>query len=202
MRTPRAVRAARGGAAATLATFVSLLSHVAAGGAMPGWLGVVAPWLFSVLVCLVIAGRRLSAVRLSAAVVVSQALFHVLFVLGSGSSTALVGHSHHGAVALAASGSGGTALDVALRGEPLMWAAHAIAAILTVVALYRGERMLVLLSYTARSVTAWLSRLVAVVLAPVVIRPRRVATTPRPSRVVLPAVPLSAVVRRGPPALV
>src|SRR5690606_16871403 len=85
MRTARMTRVARGSAAATLATFVALLSHVAAGGAMPGWLGVAAPWMFSILVCVPLAGRRLSVLRVTAAVVVSQALFHVLFVLGSGS---------------------------------------------------------------------------------------------------------------------
>lgn len=202
MRTARMTRVARGSAAATLATFVALLSHVAAGGAMPGWLGVAAPWMFSILVCVPLAGRRLSVLRVSAAVVVSQALFHVLFVLGSGSDTAIVGHAlhaHHGVIALPAS-SDAVVLDVALTGDAVMWAAHGIAAILTVAALHRGERTLALLGRVARDVAAWLGRRTRILRAPA----RPVGAVPRPALDVVPvrprrAVPLSAVVRRGPP---
>ena len=78
MRRSRASRALRGLIGASIATFVALLSHVAAGGAMPGWVGIALPWLLSVMVCTLLAGRALSLIRLSLAVAASQALFHCL----------------------------------------------------------------------------------------------------------------------------
>jgi hypothetical protein len=130
-------RVARGAAAATLSTFVALLSHVAGGGIVPAVEGVTVPLLLSLAVCTVLAGRRLSLPRLAASVVMSQVLFHVLFVLGSptgvtatdGTTTA---HVHS------------VVLDSATaHGHPdgsTMWWAHALAALITIVALRRGER--------------------------------------------------------------
>src|SRR5699024_1714941 len=80
------LRLVRGGVAATVATALALIGHVAGGGAMPGWLGIALP-------------------RLSAAILGSQALFHGLFMAGTPGDpgTRLVappgthlGHGSHG----------------------------------------------------------------------------------------------------------
>src|SRR5690625_5788395 len=54
------LRLVRGGVAATVATALALIGHVAGGGAMPGWLGIALPWWLSVTVCTVLAGTRFS----------------------------------------------------------------------------------------------------------------------------------------------
>lgn len=137
MARSRSTRALRGLIAATVATFVALMSHVAAGGAMPGWLGVAVPWVLAAMVCTVLAGRALSLWRLSIAVVLSQALFHTLFVLGTVTpGAASTGHVH-AAAAAAAPAAQATAADSAP--DLAMWASHLAAAVLTIVVLHRGE---------------------------------------------------------------
>ena len=84
MSRSRSTRVIRAWVAASIATFVALFWHVAAGGAMPHWLGIAVPWVLSLAVCTVLVGRALSLLRLSVAVVLSQLLFHLLFVLGAG----------------------------------------------------------------------------------------------------------------------
>ena len=49
--------------------------------------GIVAPWILALAVCTLLAGRALSLVRLASSVVVSQLLFHTLFVMGSPSAS-------------------------------------------------------------------------------------------------------------------
>ena len=49
---------------------------------MPGWVGIVVPWVLAVAVSTLLAGRSLSVWRLAIAVAASQFLFHGLFVLG------------------------------------------------------------------------------------------------------------------------
>lgn len=83
MRASRKLRLLRGVAGASIATFVALASHVWVGGQMPGMLGIAVPWLLSAMVCTLLSGIRLSALRLSVSVLLSQALFHSLFVLGA-----------------------------------------------------------------------------------------------------------------------
>jgi hypothetical protein len=130
-------RVARGAIAAGLSTFVALLSHVVGGGIVPAVEGVAVPLVLSLAVCTVLAGHRLSLPRLAGSVVVSQLLFHALFVLGSPTGvTATDGtasaHAHS------------VVLDsTAVHGHtdgPAMWWAHAFAALITIVALRRGER--------------------------------------------------------------
>lgn len=103
-------RALRGTLAAAFATFVALTSHILGGGAFPSAMGVVVPLALSILVCVLLSGRRLSLPRLTFSVGISQTLFHLLFSLftptaasGPGASTrsdgglaALLGsHSQH-----------------------------------------------------------------------------------------------------------
>ena len=122
--------------AGSTATFVALLSHVAGGGAMPGPLGIAVPWVLALAVSVTLAGRRLSAIRLTLSVAISQFLFHVLFTVGASAVAAPVGH--HGGVVepavLAVSGGATEPPNIA------MWIGHGVAAVITVAVLYRGER--------------------------------------------------------------
>lgn len=145
--TAGGVRFVRGWAAAVAATFIAALSHVLSGGPDPETSVLVLSLALSGLVCTALAGRVLSLWRLSAAVVVSQGLFHGLFSLGSASSAAgaavpAAGHAGHVAHTLAAgpgsglSGAGAMVMDDA---SPLMWAGHALAALATIAVLRHGE---------------------------------------------------------------
>ncbi|WP_454117996.1 hypothetical protein [Microbacterium lacticum] len=105
-RTPRV---ARGAVVASVATFTALLSHVVAGGAVPGPLGILAPWLLALMASTLLAGRTLSLVRLGASVLVSQALFHTLFVMGAATPAATMpamSHHDHGAMSMAMDAAG------------------------------------------------------------------------------------------------
>lgn len=197
MSRSRATRVIRASVAASIATFVALLSHVAAGGTMPHWLGIAVPWVLSLAVCTVLVSRALSLPRLSVAVVLSQLLFHLLFVLGADSAAstagAATGHVHGVPVLDLSTGSTAAATD------PSMWLAHLAAATLTVAALHRGERLVVRLGALARGLLAWVRRRI---LAGEVQPP---AVAERPGILCAPAAPMrSARVaalarRRGPP---
>ncbi len=184
----------RGSAAASVATFVALLSHVSGGGEVPGLFGVAVPLALSFVVCTALAGRRLSTGRLAVAVAVSQVLFHTLFVLGSYDLSAAV-HVHGSTLP----GSAGGSLP-AVTPDAAMWLGHAVAAVATTVALHRGERTLAALGVLAERSVEWLRARVRVALALPTAPPAR-----RSAPVVVAAVrPTSALVvssahRRGPP---
>lgn len=145
--TARGTRFVRGWAAAVAATFIAAFSHVLAGGPDPEASVLMLCLALSGLACTALAGRVLSLWRLSAAVVVSQGLFHGLFSLGSASSAAgaaapVAGHAGHAAHTMAAaSGSGmpGAGSMVMDHSSPLMWAGHALAALATIAVLRHGE---------------------------------------------------------------
>lgn len=181
----------RGLAGATIATFVALASHVWVGGAMPGMLGIVVPWVLSLMVCVLLAGRRLSVIRLGISVAVSQALFHTLFVLGSLSVAGGFAPHVHGAPLVLS--SDGAAL---IPADSAMWIAHGIAAAITVVVLHRGERILSVLLQLASRIAAWIARATVAParrIVPVSIRWQVVAAVRRSD-------PLGVCVRRrGPP---
>lgn len=204
-------RLVRGAAAASVSTAVALASHLLAGAALPEFMGVVVPLVFAVSVCTVLAGVRLSALRLSLSVAVSQALFHTLFVVGTVPAGASVvpgaqddaglvhaGHAAHGtgAVSIVESSAAGAH---AAHADAQMWFAHAVAGVLTVALLHRGELLLAHLRRLASAVLAWALPQPPGSAAQVV-RPltRSCPTAP----VVLRALDVLAgcVPRRGPPA--
>lgn len=211
MRSSRTPRLARGFLGASVATFVALLSHISAGGVVPGWIGMVLPLILSVLVCTFLVGRRLSLVRLTIAVAASQALFHLLFVLGTFSPSPVVGagHVHDSGHALAASMTAtdvvganmtGASMTAAAIAGTSMWAAHAIAAAITVAALYRGERAILRLQNLAFQVAAWVRRRATILDLPALL------SVPRPLPAAAPwLIPALSVLfvslsrRRGPP---
>lgn len=167
---------------------------------MPSAIGIVVPWVFSVLVCTLLAGRKLSAVRLAVAVAVSQILFHTLFVLGTGRASEITmpsGHLH-GQVASMTMVQPATMMHA----DASMWVWHAIAAAATVWALHRGEKALLRLRDLGIELAAWARRRLAPVIhvpsfspvAPVAAGESRgwhVSSVPH----------LSSVGRRGPPVL-
>lgn len=194
--TSRAIRTLRGGIAAAVAIEVALLSHVLAGGAAPDALLVALTFVVSWVVCLALAGRRPSLGRLALAVSLSQFAFHATFsILGTPQAVAATGgaHAHHAMTMTMDAAPHATAMVAA---GPLMWAAHALAAVVTIAALYRGER-------AVRALLEPLVTLVRAIVRVVMVtpgRPRLLAA----SRVDITVVPgrrwiAEPATRRGPP---
>ena len=206
-RVPHVVR---GTFAATIATFAALVSHLAGGGAVPGPVGVVTPLVLSVLVCVVLAGRRLSLLRLLISVIVSQLLFHTLFVLGTGTGAAgsgsgsgsASGPAHHDHSAMLLTPVAPSTME-SVQGSAAMWAAHAAAAAVTVLVLHRGERTLEHLIALAARLAAWLRIGIAAVpaAAPVVLRRTRSLRAASRGWSLHPLIQAASQRRRGPPAL-
>lgn len=139
--TGRVVRLLRGLAAAVVATFIAAFSHIAAGGPSPDGVIFLLSLALSGLVCTALAGRSMSLLRLSAAVLLSQALFHGLFSLGASSHTAMAsvpssGHAGHSAHVILDPATAAGGMDHA---NPVMWVGHTIAAVLTIAVLRHGE---------------------------------------------------------------
>ncbi|WP_336658650.1 hypothetical protein [Leucobacter sp. USHLN153] len=197
MLSSRSDRAGRGVLAAVIATCAAAASHSLADGRPAPLLGVLLALVFALPLCVGLAGRRPSWLRLSVAVGLSQFAFHGLLLLGlGGGAFSFAGspsqHAAHASGLVAPSTSGAIAPHVAH--EPVMWLAHACAAAVTVLALGAGERALVALLGLAR-----LSRVDALFSwrsaeAP----PSRAVSHTRETPMLLLAL-LTSVLRRGPP---
>ncbi|MBK4346486.1 hypothetical protein [Lacisediminihabitans changchengi] len=199
----RWARFARGWIAAVVSVFVALCSHLLAGGDSPGLPGILLCLAFAGMICIALSGRALSTPRLTIAVGASQFLFHGVFgMLGAAPMSISGGHMDMNPqltmsaqpmlspLPLAAADSG-----MAMPGW--MWFAHAVAAVITVLALRFGERAF-------WQLLALASPLLRMLLA--LARPVRVSTPPAsvpaadamlPPRLVV----LSTHRHRGPPAL-
>lgn len=146
---PRQARAVKALLVAVLSTLVALVSHVLAGGSVPGMPGVLVPLVLSLVVCLPLSGRLLSLPQLVMSVLASQLLFHWLFVLGSTSPGVRVvedhraGHGVHHTEMIVALGAGADPGAHASHSEGWMWAGHVIAAIVTILLIRRGEMAVV-----------------------------------------------------------
>lgn len=148
-RMSRAVRTTRGAAAAMIATVFAASSHALGGGSITP-LAVLATAVLALPVCVALAGRLGSLWRLSAAVVTSQFLYHWSFAgLGIASARgtdfagAAVTMEPVGPHAVHLAGSAfSPLLASALAGSASawMWASHALAAVITISLVYRGER--------------------------------------------------------------
>lgn len=146
----RGLRTARGTAGATAAVLLAAASHALVGGAVTAT-AIIATIVIALPLCVALAGRIASLWRLSLAVVFAQFLFHWSFV-GLGSGAALSGSAGGGSAAAHTShlaalvGIGSTAAEVgasasaATAAGAAMWLSHAVAAVLTIALLYRGER--------------------------------------------------------------
>lgn len=197
----RTHRLARGATAAAIATLVAALSHTAGGGTFPSAPLLALAFVTSVGWCTAVVGRRFSWLRVSAAVVASQALFHGTFALLGAAGDRVVaetaGHSAH---------AGSTTLTVLPGGSGHvhegvgMLAAHAVAAAVTIVALRIAERSSLATAALTHVVRSLLPALTAL---PVAIGSRLARVRPsgtgfRPAPV---AVILTGLRRRGPPVL-
>lgn len=137
----RATQLARGAAAAAVAVFLAAFSHGVAAGEAPGWVGLVLSAVFALGVSVALLGRRGGPVRTVLAVGSSQAVFHLLFSLGTGDATVLevsgAGHHQHVAVAQTAGESVATAAHA--HGDAAMLAGHVLAGVATVLYLLAVE---------------------------------------------------------------
>lgn len=147
-------RTLRGSVTAVIAVFLAAVSHAAGGSAAPGSVGVAVALAFAIVICIALAGAKLSLFRLTVSVALSQLLFHFLFSLGgvSGTVAPTVAEQHHGSSglttaallipALPASNATPTLLGATAHdghGDGWMLLAHAVAAVVTIAALHRGE---------------------------------------------------------------
>ena len=174
------LRLVRGGTAASIATAVALGGHLAGGGAMPAWLGILVPWWLAVAVCTLLAGTQFSLARMGVAVLASQALFHGLFSAGTpgdpgralvdppgshlGHGAGHAGHGNGGVAGHGTHGDGGEGVasvaDHALHGshsDLRMLLLHLLAAMVTAVLLQHGESVLMRCARLALSVLAVLA---------------------------------------------
>lgn len=218
----RWARVARGWIVALFSTFVAALSHTLGGGSAPGLLAVVLSLAFAGILCIGLAGRTLSLWRTGVSVALSQLIFHGLFSLGSAGSVvsstvgmqsataagtattaaSALGTHHHQVVAslLPASNTLGPVsapVHSMFAHDAAMWAAHAVAAVLTIVVLRHGERAFWSLFASA----ALAIRSVWAPLTPVVV-PGASYALPPVARVFVPralAMLLSTMRHRGPP---
>ena len=204
-RLPHVVR---GSSAAAIATFAALFSHVLGGGAMPGPLGILVPLLLSLMVSVLLAGRKLSLVRLSVSVVTSQILFHSLFVLGTpstGAATQDAPVSPHLAHGMMPSPMPMPVVSEhamsQMHGGAAMWLAHLAGALVTIAFLYRGEQAIHHLLRVTEQFVAWVRhRFTPTIQIPVLSAPARVQPAEAKGWTVLSQIHASTLSRRGPPA--
>jgi hypothetical protein len=184
----RGAAALRGATAATVATLLAAGLHTLGGGEAPAPVVVALTLAFAVPLCTALVGRRLPLLRLGAAVVLSQVLFHALFTLGAGARAATAVPHLHGATAH---------LPPLLGHAPeQMTASHVAAALLTTALVARGEAAVrALLACWRLATTRW-RRLPAPV--PLLAAPRTAPIEARAGRLALLLLPL-ALRHRGPP---
>lgn len=197
-------RVARGWIVALFATVIAVCSHTVAGGVGVSAIGILLSFVFSGFVCLALAGRSLSRVRLAIAVSVSQFAFHLVFSFlaastSRASAVSLPGMSHmtDASTQLSALDAGSPSAAIASP-DAAMWFAHAIAAALTMVVLFEGERTFwALVAFTRVAVIRILVAIVPALSLP----PRSShvavdrAALPRSTRLLF-----STLRHRGPPA--
>ena len=190
--TPRQLRLLRAASASTVATLLAAVSHTLGGGMAPHPLLVIALSAFLTPLAAVLIGPKQRRVRVATTVLVAQAVFHLAFLLlGTPRDTGFgvgVGHSHH----LDLSALGPIAPSVAP--DAAMLAAHIVAAALTTLLVWHGER---LLRGVARWVHAALRRALPVAPAEHKRPPALHSTLRRISDTGISVV----VLRRGPPVL-
>ncbi|MBF4635756.1 hypothetical protein ITJ38_15185 [Agreia pratensis] len=193
----RWARVARGFLVAALSVFVAMFSHAVAGGSAPGAVGFGLALTFATLVSIAMAGRRVKLVRMAASVVVSQFAFHLLFSVGASTSSQFHQAGHHGVVSVTT----GAASSVPMgHSDASMWASHAVAAVLTIAFLWRGERAVWRVLATA-SRRLFVVLIGAFVVVPVRTTQAALAAVPASVRALRDdlGVVLSALRHRGPP---
>lgn len=165
----RGVRVARGLVAAGVAVFAAAFSHMASGGGAPGSVGLLLALALSAVVCVVLTRRRLSLAALAISVLISQFALHLLFGVGAGngSGLTLTQSGHHGHITMTVATDASTAGAHAGHDSGLMWVGHALAALVTIALLHRGERTVRRLLALARRRFGAVWALVRIALTPV-----------------------------------
>jgi len=186
--TSRQLRLLRGAAASSVATVIAAVSHTVGGGAPPHPLLVIALSVFLTPIAALLVGRTLNAARLSATVLLSQTIFHVLFVaLGATLTTPGIVTRHEHVMAWGP-------LTSTVAPDTGMLGAHLLAALLTITLLWRGERML-------RGIARWVRARLRVRM------PRKNSIWPIPAsyantaRAFVASIRTSDISLRGPPVL-
>lgn len=185
----RRTRVVRGVLAAAVATFAAAFSHGVAAAEAPSVLALAVASVVAVTFCIALAGRS-SRLRLTLAVVISQAAFHALFAALPATTGRVTQVAHHGMISLAADAAthAHAATDVG------MWLGHAAAALVTIVALSHGERVLLAFGRTlGLALRGLIAAITAVPATPAAPTP---AWLPLPAATVLL---VSSANRRGPP---
>jgi len=194
----RWARVARGFLVAAFSVFVAMFSHAIAGGSAPGGVGLGLALTFATLASIAMVGRRLNVVRMTASVIASQFAFHLLFSVGASTTSTFHQAGHHGVVSLT-TGAAGTGTQMT-HGDASMWVWHAVAAVLTIAFLWRGERAVwrVLATASRRLFVVLIGTLVGV---PVRTTGAALAAVPASVRTLRDdlGVVLSALRHRGPP---
>lgn len=192
----RSTRTARGAAGSLAATLLAAASHGIAGGTIT-WPAVAVTAILALPLCTALAGRVASLWRLATAVGIAQFLYHWIFagvdlVSADPQRPPAPAHAAHLAALQ------GFAPDLASAGsaDTAMWIGHAVAAVLTVALLHRGERACLALAHLVRRALPWARP------RPVPVSSRRPAIRPLVFRAPLRArfLTRSAISHRGPPA--
>ncbi|GAA1815136.1 hypothetical protein [Agromyces neolithicus] len=191
--TSRWTRVAQGSALASFASFVAALSHTVGGGTPPGLLAVVLSMAFSVLLCMTVAGGRLTLARTVIAVAATQFALHALYSVQAAEPAASVGLAHHHHDTIDWSSTTGSPPSF----EPSMLVSHLVAVAVTVVAIRHGERALRATLRAIRVVVGSVLPRIPQIAVPWLRRPRPAVT--RTPRATTRLIVLSAMRHRGPP---
>jgi hypothetical protein len=193
----RGTRVTRGVLAAAVATFAAAFSHGVAAGQAPSIVALAGASVLAVVVCVALAGRA-TPLRLAAAVVLSQAGFHTLFALApAATGTAGSTHGSHGSHLVITVTTDAVA-HVHAPADAAMWLGHAAAAVVTILALARGERAVVALLHSLRLTVRALLGVIAALPA---LTPARAMPAWPPRFPATTALLPSDLRRRGPPAV-
>jgi hypothetical protein len=198
----RWARFARGWLVAVFSTLIAAASHTIAGGP-PSTLAIVLSLAFAGMLCVGLAGKRLSRMRLAASVVGSQLLFHQLFASLGNSVWTPAAHVHPGMEpALNVTAMSGSWQPASTSDALWMLAAHAVAAAATFLLLRLAEQAFWGLpsSGLIGSARALLRILFRQGLQPVLFDAPRAPSAPRHPRVFSSVALRSALRYRGPPA--
>jgi hypothetical protein len=192
------MRVLGGSLAALFATSVAGFSHVLAGGALPSAAAIALSLALSIPLCIALAGPAVSLWRTMTAVAVTQAIFHLLFSgISSSGTITMSSHVGHDGAGITAAGAGTVESS---SHSVSMWLAHAVAGVLTVLALRYCESALRRLRETASLFIGSLTIVPTTVHFLGEIRAARIGCS---TRVLVHDLTLlfSALRHRGPPAL-
>jgi len=130
--TTRVARAARGWGVAVFATATAAVSHGLAGGTFPGTFGILASLILAGAASSLLTTRKQSLWRLTAAVAITQVMYHSVFS-GMGDPTApmvahhsalphlMPAHAHVGSMSFAHIVAGVVTLIVLVHAESALW---------------------------------------------------------------------------------